>query len=217
MTNETRERSSDANNMPLVWYVYILELPTSGYYIGQTNDLETRTAEHTFGGGATATTQSSGKLVWFSHTHDREAAHRMEARLQAAYERAPTQIRDQVDRFQRLVRLVVPEKTLRELKEEQTEWDRAAAGRFHLLAPRKPGNVFVSAACGYQGSGRVWEQDARVGSVNASFETNDIASMEPAVLLQREKERKALEAVGGEDKRKPVCIPCYERAAATSH
>ena len=216
--NETREKRSDNSNAPLVWYVYILEMGTGELYIGQTNDLETRIAEHTVGGGAKATAQSTAKLVWFSHTHDREAAHRMEARLQAAYERAPEEVRGQVDRFHRLIRLVLPEKTLRELEEEQAERDQLAASAYHLLT-RKDGDVFLSAVCGYRGHGDIWERDARSGTftgvgLNASAEARDIGSMNPATLLQWERERKALEGVGGVYGRRPVCVPCYRQAEA---
>ena len=210
--NEIREKVSDAKNEPLVWYVYIIELDTGGFYIGQTNSLETRLAEHATGGGAKATAQS-GNLVWFSHTHDREAAHRMEGRLQAACDRAPKEIRNMADRFQRLIRLVCPEKTLRELEEEQAERDRVASGRYHLLV-RKTGDIFLSAACGYRGGGDIWEQDARSG-LNESAEARDVGSMNEARLLQREKERKALESVGGEYKGRQVCVPCYKHAEAT--
>ena len=64
-TNETRENKSDNKGAPLVWYVYIIELEDGGYYVGQTNDLPTRCAEHALGGGAKATATQKGKLVWF--------------------------------------------------------------------------------------------------------------------------------------------------------
>ena len=216
-TNQTRERMSDTKGAPLVWYVYIMELEDGGYYIGQTNDLHTRYAEHTLGGGAKVTASQKGKLVWFSHTHDREAAKAMEARLQASYERSPNDIQVLAGRFQDLVRLVCPEKTFRELKEEQAERDRVAAGRYHLLI-RKPGDIFMSAACGYQGSGygSVWEMDARGMSPNPSFEANDVGSMNTSVLLQRERERQALEGVGGHYSRRTVCDPCYKIAEVSS-
>ncbi len=70
-TNKLRENTSDKASDPLVWYVYILELADGGYYIGQTNDLATRIAEHAVGGGAKATQGKAPRLVWFSHTHDR--------------------------------------------------------------------------------------------------------------------------------------------------
>ena len=218
-TNETRENKSDNKGAPLVWYVYIIELEDGGYYVGQTNDLHTRYAEHALGGGAKATATQKGKLVWFSHTHAREAAKAMEARLQAANERSPHEIQVLAGRFQDLVRLVCPEKTLRELTEEQAERDRVAASRYHMLI-RKEGDVFLSAVCGYRGRGRVWEMDVRsgVGVINpsASAEANDVGSMNASVLLQRERERQALEAVGGKYSGRTVCDPCYKIAEVSS-
>ena len=214
-TNETRENKSDNKGATLVWYVYIIELEDGGYYVGQTNDLPTRCAEHALGGGAKATATQKGKLVWFSHTHAREAAKAMEARLQAANERSPHEIQVLAGRFQDLVRLVCPEKTLRELTEEQAERDRVASSRYHMLI-RKEGDIFVSAVCGYRGSGRVWEMDARFGIISPSAEANDVGSMNASVLLQRERERQALEAVGGKYSGRTVCAPCYKIAEVSS-
>ena len=47
-----REQASDSQTSPLIWYVYILERPDGDYYIGQTNELHVRLAEHELGGGA---------------------------------------------------------------------------------------------------------------------------------------------------------------------
>ena len=62
------------DSQPILWYVYILELGDGEFYTGQTNDLDTRLVEHTLDVGAIATKGTVHKLVWFSHTHSREAA-----------------------------------------------------------------------------------------------------------------------------------------------
>ena len=147
-TNANRETASDELNSPLVWYVYILRLEDGQLYVGQSNDLQARVVEHSIDAGAKATTGQGKRLVWFSHTHDREAARQMEARLRRALERSPQSVEEIVANFDRLLNLVRPQKTLRELQEEQRERDLQLMTEFHLvpvtIGPQK-------AACGYYG------------------------------------------------------------------
>ena len=148
MSNETRERGSDSQTAPATWYVYILEKADGDYYIGQTNDLHARLAEHELGGGAMATAKGGNRLVWFSHTHDRDAARKMERRLQNAYRRRPESIREYADRFRSLVRLVVPEKTLAQLQEEEHQYN-AQMGRLSHMVPVSI--TYRTAVCGWTG------------------------------------------------------------------
>ena len=115
-TNEERERVSGRASEPDGLVCVHPRHGDGDYYIGQTNDLPTRLAEHALGGGALATQGKSGRLVWFSHTHDREAARRMEERLKSAKERG--ELAGIVAQFDDLIRLVRPEKILAQLEEE---------------------------------------------------------------------------------------------------
>ena len=149
-TNEDRETISDELNNPLLWYVYILRLEDGQLYVGQSNDLQARIVEHSIDAGAKATTGQSKRLVWFSHTHDREAARQMEARLQRALERSPQSIEEIIANFDRLMNLIRPQKTLRELQEEERERDLKLMTAFHLV----PMTIGIRrAACGFNGGG----------------------------------------------------------------
>lgn len=149
-TYANRETVSDELSSPLLWYVYILRLEDGQLYVGQSNDLQARLVEHSIDAGAKATAGQGKRLVWFSHTHDREAAKQMEARLQRALERSPQSVEEIVANFDRLLNLVRPQKTLRELQEEERERDLRLMTAFHLvpltLGPPK-------AACGFYGGG----------------------------------------------------------------
>ncbi len=151
LNNRGRERVSDRKTAAPTWYVYILEKTDGSYYIGQTNDLHTRLAEHEVGGGAKVTAKGGNRLVWFNQTHDRDSALKMERRLQRAYERKPESIAELSDRFSGLARLVVPEKSLAELQEEELEYQIEMGRLWHLV----PVTVtFPTAVCGWTGGPR---------------------------------------------------------------
>ena len=67
-TVSERETASDSRFSPAVHYIYILRLQDESLYIGQTNDLVSRVAEHTIDAGAEATKGQKPQLVWFSHS-----------------------------------------------------------------------------------------------------------------------------------------------------
>ena len=196
MTNTVREQASDSASQPTLWYVYILQLDDGDFYIGQTNDLETRFMEHSLDAGAEATKGKDCKLVWFSHTHSRESACAMEKRLQRTLDRSPLEIETIVGHFNRLLNLIRPQKTLREIGEEQRQNDFRAVSRFHhvpvAFGVRKP-------TCGYP-LDAFYEQGGLYG-------TSDWAQ-----LSQMERERKALEGVGGKLAGRQACQDCLRLA-----
>ena len=147
-TVQQREQASDARWEPSLYYVYILRMDGGEFYVGQTNDLASRLAEHSIDAGAAATRGKRPELVWFSHTHDRDSAKQMEQRLQSALARSPLEIEQIVARFQDLLDLVRPQKTLRELEQEQREFDSEMAHSFHHV-PLVIGRV--KASCGWKG------------------------------------------------------------------
>ena len=194
MTNATREQTSDLDSQPILWYVYILELGDGAFYIGQTNDLDTRLVEHTLDVGAIATKGTVHKLVWLSHTHSREAAQHMEKRLQTTLERSPLEIKVIIERFDRLLQMVRPEKTLRQLEAEDRAHEKEMRKVFHHSTALmfNPGGR-PPTTCGYDGP-------------------EYYSTQEWSVLHQMERERKALESVGGRSHDKQVCQRCLALA-----
>ena len=157
-TPQQREEASDARFKPNIYYVYILLGDDGQFYIGQTNDLASRHAEHFIDSGAKATQGQRPRLVWFSHTYDHNSAKQMEQRLQAALSRSPLEIEQIVARFNDLLDLVRPQKTLRQLQEEERAYESEMRGVFHYskallynLGPRPP------TRCGYDGAATMEE------------------------------------------------------------
>ena len=178
MTNDQRENNSDQATQLLVWYIYILRLEDDSFYIGQTNDLSIRLAEHATGGGANATAGQEGKLVWFNQTHDREAAKKMEARLQKALNRSPLEIQKIVDRFDQLLRTVRPEKTLADLQRDEREYESEMRLSYHHVQVSRG---IRKSTCGW------WA--GLDGTVHGTGDWSHLAQMI--------REKDALESVGG--------------------
>ena len=197
-TVNEREKASDSRFEPGVLYVYILRLRDNSLYVGQTNDLTSRVAEHVIDAGAEATRGQSPQLVWFSHTHDRNSARQMEQRLQTALERSPLEVEAIIDRFSSLLDLVRPQKTLRQLQDEEQAYESKMRRHFHHskallfnIGPRP------ATACGYDGP--------------EYYSTNDWNE-----LRQRQREKEAVESVGGEYRGgRPPCPACLAKAPAS--
>ena len=195
-TVKDRETASDSRFKPAVHYVYILRLRDNTLYVGQTNDLNSRMVEHTVDAGSKATKGQEPRLVWFSHTHDRAGAKQMEQRLQEALKRSPLEIEDVIERFNTLLDLVRPQKTLRQLEEEDRNYESKMRKHFHHsnalsfnLGGRPP------TARGYDGP-----------------EYHSTANWDRLRQMQREKE--ALESVGGRYQGRPPCPDCLAKAPA---
>ena len=152
-TVHERERASDSRFDPGVHYVYILRLRDDSLYVGQTNDLVSRVAEHSIDAGAEATKGQEPRLVWFSHTHDRTAAHQMEQRLQAALQRSPLELEAIIERFTALLDMVRPQKTFSQLREEEEAYESEMRRVFHYSTATmfNPGGL-PATACGYRGT-----------------------------------------------------------------
>ena len=124
-SNESRESMSDEKMKPTVWYVYILD-EGNKFYVGQTNDMEARLVEH-------GTKGRSAKLVWFNQASSREAAKTMEARLQRTLDNDQDGIVRLVDQFDRLLRIMRPEKKLLDLQREHEEHEVYSRKVFHYV------------------------------------------------------------------------------------
>jgi len=189
-----RETASDSRFNPSVHYVYLLRLGDSSLYVGQTNDLVSRVAEHTIDAGAEATKGQKPQLVWFSHTHDRSAAHQMEQRLRSALQRRPLEVEAIIERFSGLLDLVRPQKTLRQLEDEERAYESRMRKYFHHSKAflNNPGGR-PPTSCGYDGP--------------EYYSTTDWDT-----LWQMQREQEALESVGGKFPGRPPCPDCLAKA-----
>ena len=173
MSNEQREKASDQAAKPLVHYVYILELDNDELYVGQTNNLEARISEHALGVGAEKTKGRASKLIWFTQLHNREAAKYLEGRLRRMIDKSPLDVQSMVAQFNKLVRMISPQKTHADLELEERQYVAEMGRVFHqvsvsLLSPRR-------AACGWDGGqyGRLygsadWEDVAKNARVHVA-------------------------------------------------
>ncbi len=192
-TTNQREWASDASADPLVYYVYILRLQGGEFYIGQTNDLSSRLVEHRLDAGAKATRGQDFQLVWFNHVHSREAAKQMEARLQRALKRSPLEIQGVVDRFQNQLDMVRPQKSLKQLQAEDSAYESEMRKSFHWVPIGPFANPQSTAKCGYAPN---------------SIEGGLYGTSDPGALLQMERERVAVESVGGTWHERMPCQDC---------
>lgn len=193
-TVSAREKASDSRFEPGVYYVYILRLNDDSLYVGQTNDLVSRLAEHSIDAGAEATKGQAPQLVWFSHTHDRSGAHQMEQRLQAALKRSPLELEAIIERFNSLLDLVRPQKTLRQLEAEERAYESKMRRLFHHSKALiwNPGGR-PATTCGYNGP--------------EYYSTDDWGT-----LRQMQRKKEALESVGGKFQGRPPCPECLAKA-----
>ena len=125
MNNDEREQRSDQARKPMLFYVYMLDFGDR-YYVGQTNDLEARLVEQ-------ATERPAANLVWFTQVVDRRAAKNLEGRIQRAVENDKGVAIRMVESFNRLLRVIRPEKTYAELKSEHLKAAKVAENTFHLI------------------------------------------------------------------------------------
>ncbi len=200
MTNEQRESISDAVREPVLWYVYILRLEGGELYIGQTNDMDSRLVEHNLDAGSTATAGQEGELVFFTHTHSRESAKRTEERLRRTLQRSPLEIESIIEHFDRLVRLIRPEKTLAQLRQDEADYESEMRSHFHLCISSYY-NPITKTACGWQPDGQLFSGRLRGG-------IHGTESWE--LLRQRERERLALKSVGSKQSGHSVCQRCLK-------
>ena len=136
MNNSSREAASDRASRPIGWYVYVLELSDGGYYVGQSNNLPVRHLEHLLDVGSERTRGKSGNLVWFNQVGSRDGARSMERRVQRAIDSSPQKFESMRQTFRQLVDLVKPDKSLRELQEDELEYEAEMASSFHLTKMR---------------------------------------------------------------------------------
>ncbi len=201
-TVEQREQASDQRYTPELHYVYILRLADGSFYIGQSNNLDMRVVEHHLDAGALATKGQDSRLVWFSHTHDRESAQQMESRLQSLLERSPLAIEEQVARFSRLLDLVRPQKTLQEMREEEKAHESEMVRSWHWWPGKHLlGEAGWTTACG-------WRVPYNIG--------RGVGVEDPRDIVQRHREQLAIEGVGGTYSGLAPCRQCLPLAEAAS-
>ena len=198
LTNEEREQVSDDNISPALWVTYILQLDDGTYYVGQTNHLATRFIEHSLDTGAEATKGQRGKVVFFTHTHDRASAKAVETRLQRTLERSPLAIEAIVREFESMIRLVRPEKTLAELRKEEQEYESEMRTVFH------------------HSNALTWNPGGRPPTTGGYDGFEYYSTQDWSVLKQMERERIAIESVGGRRHGRRVCNKCLALAPQDS-
>ena len=148
-SNESRESMSDEKMKPTVWYVYILD-EGNKFYVGQTNDMEARLVEH-------GTKGRSAKLVWFNQASSREAAKTMEARLQRTLDNDQDGIVRLVDQFDRLLRIMRPEKNSSTCRESMRSM-KSIAARFSTMCPTPSDRTRPHVESGLTMGKSVWAQ-----------------------------------------------------------
>ena len=124
--------AKDQANGTWLFYTYMLELDDGAdYYVGHTDDLKARVAEHGLGNTA-ATAGRAIRLVWFETRSTREDAAKLEARMKRAVKRSPERVRPFCRTFRSLCELIVPRPTLEELEQESRERESRMMGAMHF-------------------------------------------------------------------------------------
>lgn len=131
MNHERRMEASDRKAAPKFFYVYVLKLEDGGYYVGHTNNPTARWTEHSIGVGAVGTAGKNFKVEMVQQFGTRREARYNENRLQAALDHSPANIKAMIDNFERINRMIRPEKTLRELEREAMERHSVGERRIH--------------------------------------------------------------------------------------
>ena len=145
--HEERMSRADAKAEPAFYFSYVLEYPDGTFYVGHTNAPLARWTEHAVGIGADATAGRGEFTVRVAMPFlSRKEAQYNEERLQDALRIG--RLKDLIAVYHQMLNVVRPEKTLRELEEEQAERDRVANRSYHLLTLKR-GDAFLSAVCGF--------------------------------------------------------------------
>lgn len=208
MTKKERESTSVPGGNPLLHYVYILRDEEGHFHIGQTNDLETRVAEHSRLPGACTSDRVGLRLVWFTHTHSGDMARRIETRLGRTLQQSPMEIGDLVDRFERLIRLIRPEMTLAEMRREAKREMREVERAFHHIPPTA-GRVPLPTCADH------FEYSYEYADLNGSFKglpvpafhgTGSWEELAREVIVHRKAERVGIEAKPRWER--PLCRRC---------
>ena len=181
---------------PSYFFSYVLQFDDDGtYYVGSTNAPFARWTEHAIGNGtgAKATEGRSFVVRMAAPFFSRREAEYNEGRLQRALERDPHSLEALVQVFDQMVNVVRPQKTLAELVADEKAYEREMRRSFHHTKIGPFGGR--KATCGYD-KGEI-------------FGTTDWET-----LLQMERERMALESVGGKYRDRKACQRCLRHAPA---
>ena len=157
--------AKDQANGTWLFYTYMLELDDGAdYYVGHTDDLKARLAEHALGNTA-ATAGRAIRLVWFETRSAREDAAKLEARMKRAVKRSPERVRPFCQTFRSLCELIAPRPTLEELEQESRERESRMMRAMHFDKGPQIGSI-TRAFCGWypkyilSGSRGVYATDA---------------------------------------------------------
>ena len=164
MNHEQRKQASDRKTGARFYYTYVLQFDDDEtFYVGSTNNPAARFTEHAIGVGAEAT---SGRLFHVRLVHQfetRKEAEYNEERITRALTRGPENVAAMIDNFERITRMIRPEKTLTQLREEEQKYDSEMRGSFHYTKAMA-GFYAPPAACGWVGKTygtNDWEEFAK--------------------------------------------------------
>ena len=147
MNHTQRKVRSDQIMTGEFFYTYILQLDNGSFYVGSTNNPAARFTEHAIGAGATATSGRRFDVVLVHQFVTRREAEYNEQRIQRALDKGPANVAAMVDNFQRINRMVAPQKSFSELRREEEAYEREMRRLIHKWVPK---GLMRKAECGWE-------------------------------------------------------------------
>lgn len=151
LNHEQRKQASDKSTLPEFFYTYIIQLDDGGFYVGSTANPAARWTEHAINGAeATKGKRFTVRLVQQFMTR-REAEYN-ERRIREALNRGVKNVEAMIDNFDRISKMLRPQKTFSQLQEEERAYTREMARVFHhsTALSWNPGGR-PPTTCGYGG------------------------------------------------------------------
>ena len=194
MDHSARMKAADDKADPEFYFSYVLQFDDGTFYVGHTNAPAPRWMEHAVGRSQATANRGSFRVRMALPFISRREAQYNEERMQDALNAGPERLEALIRVFDQMVNVVRPHKTLRELEEEQRAYEDRMRGHFHHsttnmmnLGGRPP------TSCGYDGP--------------KYYSTPDWDR-----LRQMQREKEALESVGGKFPGRPPCLDCLALA-----
>ncbi len=213
LNHEERKATADQWAQPEFYYSYILRFEDGGFYVGSTNNPAARFTEHAVGVGAVATAGRRFKVCLVHQFGTRKEAEYNESRIQRALARGPVNVEAMVDNFGRISSMIRPEKTLRELEDEDRAFQLEMRSHYHMLQGRAGGfwsvGVFSRTACGWEIPPKITPHGGVISAESVHYPAHGTGQW--PTFIQTAREEEALRAVGGRPKEVPVCRRCLDK------
>lgn len=205
MNHEERKQKADEMANPSFYFSYVLELEDGALYVGSTNSPAARWTEHAVGIGAKATQGQSFKVRMVMPFVSRREAEYNEQRLQVALQTGgPQGLTALLSLYDQIINIVRPQKTLRELEVEQRDFDREIRRNFHFVTNLRSMHLTKKTACGAEGD--------VVGEMTSVGQGQFTGTDDWGELLQRQREKEAIESVNGKFRDRRPCPACLAMA-----